>query len=97
MKYEITKKQGDTYIVSDDSAWLWIRLERDLGHTLTQAQEKMGLGSLEVITYILYLASVDAGKTEYKTHQGWVENEFDTFDVVSDDPKDIKKAASKDT
>lgn len=97
MKYNITTKQGNNYIVSDDAAWLWIQLERDLGYTLTQAQEKMSAGSLEVITYILYLAAAKQEATEYKTHQGWVENEFDTFDVVSDDPKDIPAAASKDT
>jgi hypothetical protein len=97
MKYEITTKQGDNYIVSDNSAWIWIQLERDLGYTLTQAQEKMSLGSLEVITYILYLASAADAHTEYKTHQGWVENEFDTFDVVSEDPKDTPKKVSKDT
>jgi hypothetical protein len=97
MKYNITTKQGNNYIVSDDPAWLWITLERDLGYTLTQAQEKMSQGSLEVITYILYLAAVGDEHTDYKTHQGWVENEFDTFDVVSDDPKDTPKEASKDT
>ena len=97
MKYQITTQQGENYIVSDDSAWLWINLERDLGYTLTQAQEKMSEGSLEVITYILYLAAVRDEKTDYKTHQGWVENEFDTFDVVTDDPKDIPEEASKET
>lgn len=97
MKYNITTKQGNNYIVSDDPAWLWITLERDLGYTLTQAQEKMSQGSLEVITYILYLASVADEQTDYKTHEGWVKNEFDTFDVVSDDPKDTPKEASKDT
>ena len=97
MKYNITTKQGNNYIVSDDSAWLWIRLERDLGYTLTQAQEKMSQGSLEVLTYIFYLAAVGDEQTEYKTHEGWVKNEFDTFDVVSDDPKDTPMEASKDT
>ena len=97
MKYDITTTQGDNYIVSDDSAWLWIRLERDLGYTLTQAQEKMSQGSLEVITYILYLAAAGSELTDYKTHQGWVENEFDTFDVVSEDPKDTPEAVSKET
>jgi hypothetical protein len=96
MKYDITTQQGKNYIVSDDSAWLWIRLERDLGYTLTQAQEKMSEGSLEVITYILYLAAEVDGLTDYKTHQGWVENEFDTFDVVSDDPKDTPAEVSKE-
>jgi hypothetical protein len=97
MKYEITTKTNENYIVSDDSAWLWITLEKDLGYTLTQAQEKMSKGSLEVITYMLYLASVNDLKTDYKTHEGWVKNEFETFDVVNDDPKDTPKAASKDT
>jgi len=96
MKYQITTQQGDNYIVSDDPAWLWILLERDLGYTLTQAQEKMATGSLEVITYILYLAAVADEKTDYKTHQGWVQNEFDTFEVVQDDPKDIPLEASTD-
>jgi hypothetical protein len=97
MKYQVTTKQGNNYIVSDDLAWLWITLERDLGYTLTQAQEKMSLGSLDVITYILYLAAVADDKTDYKTHEGWVKNEFDTFDVVSEDPKDTPEAVSKDT
>ena len=96
MKYEITTKQGNNYIVSDDSAWLWIILERDLGYTLTQAQEKMTTGSLDVITYMLYLAAVADEHTDYKTHQGWVQNEFDTFEVVEDDPKDIPAEASTD-
>jgi hypothetical protein len=96
MKYQITTKQGNNYIVSDDPAWLWILLERELGYTLTQAQEKMAQGSLEVITYILYLAAVGDEKTDYKTHQGWVENEFDTFEVVNEDPKDIQSEVSTD-
>jgi len=96
MKYQITTKQGNNYIVSDDSAWLWICLERDLDYTLNQAQEKMEQGSLDVITYILYTASVIDGQTEYKTHQGWVENEFEMFEVVVDDPKGIPLEASTD-
>jgi len=97
MEFNITTKQGKNYIVSDDSAWLYIRLEQDLGHTHTQAQEKMSQGSLEVLTYLMYLAASIGGHTEYKTHQGWVENEFETFDVVSNDPKDIPEEVSKDT
>lgn len=94
MKYKVTTQQGENYIVSDDPAWLWILLERDLGYTLTEAQEKMATGSLEVITYIMYLAAVSDEKTEYKTHQGWVQYEFETFEVVEDDPKDIPAEAS---
>ena len=45
MKYEITTKQGNNYIVSDDSAWLWIELERELGYTVSQAADKMSQGS----------------------------------------------------
>jgi len=97
MKYKVTTQQGNNYIVSDDSAWLWIRLERDLGYTLTQAQEKMSAGSLEDLTYVMFLAASSEELTEYKTHQGWVENEFDTFDVVSDDPKDTPEEVSIDT
>lgn len=97
MEFNITTKQGKNYIVSDDSAWLYIRLEQDLGHTHTQAQEKMSQGSLEVLTYLMYLAASIGGQTEYKTHQGWVENEFETFDVVSNDPKDTPEEVSKDT
>ena len=96
MKYKITTQQGNNYIVSDDPAWLWILLERDLGYTLTQAQEKMGEGSLNVITYVLYLAAVADEHTDYKTHQGWVQNEFETFEVVQDDPKDIPLEVSTD-
>jgi hypothetical protein len=96
MKYKVTTQQGNNYIVSDDAAWLWILLERDLGYTLTQAQEKMGEGSLNVITYVLYLAAVADEHTDYKTHQGWVQNEFETFEVVQDDPKDIPLEVSTD-
>jgi hypothetical protein len=97
MKYEIKTQQGNNYIVSDDSAWLWIQLERDLGYTFTQAQEKVGTGSLEVITYVLYKASVMAGHTDLKMHQTWVETIFDTFDVVTEDPKAISPEASSET
>jgi hypothetical protein len=57
MKYEITTKQGNNYIVSDDSAWLWIELERELGYTVSQAADKMSQGSLDVITCMLYKAA----------------------------------------
>ena len=97
MKYEITTQQGNNYIVSDDSAWLWIQLERELGYTFTQAQQKTAEGSLEVITYVLYKASVMAGHTDLKMHQTWVETVFDTFDVVSEDPKAISPEASSET
>ena len=97
MKYEVTTKQGNNYIVSDDSAWLWIELERELGVTVTQAAKKMADGSLDVITCMLYKAAKQQGKTELKTQRLWVENEFETFDVVDEpDPKDNSETASSE-
>lgn len=87
MQYEITTKQGNNYIVNDDSAWLWITLERELGYTIKEAANKMANGSLEVITWVLHKAALDAKKTELKTHKQWVEHEFETFKVVEEDPK----------
>ena len=97
MKYEITTQQGNKYIVSDDSAWLWIELERETGLTMQQAGAKMAEGSLDVITSMLFKAAVMDKKTELKTHKGWVLHEFDTFDVVSEDPKATGAEASDGT
>jgi len=93
MKYEITTQQGDKYIVSDNDAWLWIELERETGLTMKQASVKMAEGSLDIITALLFKAAVIDKKTELKTHKAWVQHEFDTFDVVSEDPKDMKAEA----
>ena len=93
MQYEVLTKQGNNYIVSDDSAWLWISLERELGYTMPQAAQKMADGSLEVITWILHKAALDAKKTELKTHKSWVEHEFESFKVVEEDPKAGKAEA----
>ena len=87
MKYEVKTKQGKNYIVSDDNAWLWIELERGLGLTMKQAIEKMSNGSLDVITWLLHRASLEAKHTEVKTQKTWVETEFDSFEVVEEDPK----------
>jgi hypothetical protein len=97
MKYEIKTKQGNNYIVSDDNAWIWISLDRELGLTFTQAQVKMSEGSLDVLTFILHKAASIAGHTELKTQQSWVETEFDEFDVVSDDPKVTPEEVSSAT
>jgi hypothetical protein len=94
MKYEVTTQQGNKYTVSDDSAWLWIELERDTGLTMQQAGAKMAEGSLDVITSLLFKAAVMEKKTELKTHKAWVLHEFDTFDVVSEDPKAMDAEAS---
>jgi hypothetical protein len=97
MKYEITTQQGNKYIVSDDSAWLWIELERETGLTMQQAGAKMAEGSLDVITSLLFKAAVIEKKTELKTHKAWVLHEFETFDVVSEDPKATGAKASSGT
>jgi hypothetical protein len=97
MKYEVTTQQGEKYIVSDDSAWLWIELERETGLTMQQAGAKMAEGSLDVITSMLFKAAVMDKKTELKTHKAWVLHEFDTFDVVSEDPKATGAEASDGT
>lgn len=94
MKYEVTTQQGNKYEVNDNSAWLWIELERDTGLTMQQAGAKMAEGSLDVITSLLYRAAVIEKKTEIKSHKAWVLNEFETFDVVDDDPKATGAEAS---
>jgi len=88
MQFEIKTKQGKTFTVSDDSVWLWVSLERDLGLTYSQAIEKISQESLDVITYILHHASLDAGHTELKTQKAWLKEEFLEFDVVDADPKE---------
>jgi hypothetical protein len=88
MQYEITTKQGANYIVSDESAWLWIEIERELGYTVSQAADKMANGSLDVITCMLYKAAKAMGKTQMPNQQAWVTNEFETFEVVEESPKE---------
>jgi hypothetical protein len=88
MQYTVTTKQGNNYIVSDESAWLWIEIERELGYTVSQAAEKMSNGSLDVITCMLYKAAKAQGQTQMPNHQAWVTNEFETFEVVEDSPKE---------
>lgn len=88
MKYEIKTQQGNNYIVSDESAWLWVEIERELGYTVSQAAEKMSNGSLDVITCMLYKAAKAQGHTMLPSQQAWVTNEFETFEVVEDSPKE---------
>jgi hypothetical protein len=88
MQYTVTTKQGNNYIVSDDNAWLWIEIERELGYTVSQAAEKMSQGSLDVITCMLYKAAKAQGHTKLPSQQAWVTNEFETFEVVDESPKE---------
>lgn len=88
MQFQVKTKNGNTYEVNDDSVWLWVSLEKDLGLTYNQALEKIQGGSLDVLTYVLFHASKKAGFTQLKTREVWLETEFDEFDVVDADPKD---------
>ncbi len=88
MQYDVKTKQGNNYIVSDDSAWLWIEIERELGYTVSQAAEKMSQGSLDVLTCMLYKAARSMGKTQMPNQQAWVINEFDSFEVIQESPKE---------
>ena len=88
MKYNVTTKQGNNYIVSDEETWLWVEVERELGYTVSQAADKMSQGSLDVITCMLYKAAKAAGNTKLPNQQAWVINEFQTFEVVEDSPKE---------
>lgn len=88
MKYTVTTKQGNNYIVSTDSTWLWIEIERELGYTITQAEEKLKKGSLDVLTCMLYKAAKSQGHTKLPNQQAWVDNEFEGFEVVYENPKE---------
>ena len=88
MKYNVTTKQGNNYIVSDESAWLWVEIERELGYTVSQAADKISQGSLDVITCMLYKAAKAAGNTKLPNQQAYVINEFETFEVIEDSPKE---------
>ena len=88
MKYEITTRQGNKYEVNDDNAWLWVEIERELGYTVSQAAEKMSQGSLDVITCMLFKAAKAQGKTQLPNQQAWVTNEFESFEVIEESPKD---------
>jgi hypothetical protein len=88
MKYTVTTKQGNNYIVSTESTWLWIEIERELGYTITEAEDKLRAGSLDVLTCMLYKAAKAQGHTKLPTQQAWVSNEFETFEVVEESPKE---------
>ena len=79
IKYELNKTE---YTVNLDQAWVWVRLEDDLGLTVDAALEKMQKGSTKVITYAIWIAS--ESDTSYKD---WVKG-FGLFEVVEDDPKE---------
>ena len=82
MQVKFTNNKTE-YTANLDQAWVWVRLEDDLGLTVTEAQSKMGKGSTKIITYAIWLAS--ESEQEYKD---WLKT-LATFEVVDDDPKDM--------
>jgi hypothetical protein len=48
----------------------------------------MSQGSLDVITCMLYKAAKAGGHTKLPSQQAWVTNEFETFEVVEESPKE---------
>lgn len=79
IKYELNKTE---YTVNLDQAWVWVRLEDELGLTVDAALDKMQKGSTKIITYTIWIAS--ESETPYKD---WVKS-FGLFEVVEDDPKE---------
>ena len=72
------------YTVDLDQTWIWVRLEDELGLTVSEAQDKMVKGSTKVITYAIWLAS--EVETPYKD---WLKKLGD-FEVVEESPKDTE-------
>jgi hypothetical protein len=48
----------------------------------------MSQGSLDVITCMLFKAAKAQGKTQLPNQQAWVSNEFESFEVNDESPKD---------
>jgi hypothetical protein len=80
-----------TYQVNLDQVWVWVRLERELGVNITQAQEKMAEGSTHIITYAIWLAS-----DVQTAYDQWLKD-LQEFEVLDESPKAIKKARSTTT
>jgi hypothetical protein len=87
MRYEITTKQGTKYIVSDEDIEIWIDLEEILGITYNEAASLMQKGSMKTISEMLFIASKLGGHTELKTSKAWRATEYETVEVLDEDPK----------
>jgi hypothetical protein len=74
--------------VSDESAWLWVESSVNLVTQSARQLTKMSQGSLDVITCMLFKAAKAQGNTKLPSQQAWVINEFETFEVVEDSPKE---------
>jgi hypothetical protein len=96
MKYQVTTQQGNSFEFDDDAAIIWINLERATGLTLSEAQDKLRNGSLDVLTFIMHQGAILTGNTELKTQDAWVTSEFETFEVVFNDPKATESEVSNE-
>lgn len=88
MKVQV-KTTKTEYDVDIDQAWVWVRLEEELGLTVGEAQDKMSRGSTKAITYAIWIAT----DTE-ESFKDWVKTLLN-FDYVGDDvdPKEIADEA----
>jgi hypothetical protein len=86
MKVKLNNNQTEL-TVNLDQAWIWVRLEDELGLTVSEAQDKIADGSTKVITYALWLASESP-----KDYKDWVKLLKD-FEVIEDYPKVIDPEA----
>jgi hypothetical protein len=93
MKYEITTKSGKTFIVDDEVTMLWVSMERDLGKPMVTALADLAQGSMVTLMYVLWWLAKQAGQTELKTPDGFVEHELADWNVVETDPKDSTEAS----
>ena len=82
MKVKLNNNETEL-TVNLDQAWIWVRLEDELGLTVSEAQDKIADGSTKVITYALWLASESP-----KDYKDWVKLLKD-FEVIEDYPKAI--------
>lgn len=86
---QVKLKNGNTEItVNLDQAWIWVRLEDDLGLTVSEAQDKIADGSAKVITYALWLASESP-----KEYKDWIKTLKPNWEMVTDYPKAIDEEA----
>lgn len=84
MKIKFTNNKTE-YETNIDQAWVWVRLEKDLGLTLSEAQDKMSDSSTWVITYAMWIAS------EVQTpYDDWIKKLEHNWEVIHADPKDIQ-------
>lgn len=82
MKLQV-KTTTTEQLVDIDQAWVWVRLERELNLTISQAAEKYEQGSTYTITYALWIASETT-----ESYDDWMKTLL-TFEMVDDEaPKD---------